>query len=292
MTKRIPLPRPELSPEIRAREAELLAVMLRTSRLTLLLAEPGADKTALLKSGLMPLLQRRRSDRLDQGATVAAPAKERRSSRFGQAGLPRIEAAVYFDAWQGSAYADLLSRVADLTPPPPRRLMKPDAPLAHTLAFLQDRFGFHCVFLLDRFEELLALPAHDPALTRFIDELAAALQHPSLQASFLIAVDEAALPRMALLRQRVPGFDHNVLRIAPIAGIQVAAGPAPKASTRPAQADTATPPPPKPKPVRRTPPPRVPIKVDEVYAFIEATLSRTSAQAGRPEPPPAHENPT
>lgn len=268
------------------REAELLAVMLRTSRLTLVLAEPGADKTKLLRAGLMPLLQRRWSDRFEQAAArTMPPGDERRNHRPGQAAPPRIEAAVYFDAWQGAPYQQLLFRLADLTPAPPRGLMKADAPLASTLSFLQDRFGLHCVFLLDRFEELLALPAHDPARARFIDEFANALLHPSLQASFLVAMDEAALPRLAALRHRVPTFDHNVLRIAPIAGADTPVEQGPAEPARAAQ-HVVAPPSPAPRRIHRLPPPRVPIKVDEVYAFIEATLARTSAQTGLSVTPP------
>ena len=57
MTKRIPQPRCELEPGVRAHEAKLLATMLRTSRLTWIFAEPGTDKSALLRNGVLPLLQ-------------------------------------------------------------------------------------------------------------------------------------------------------------------------------------------------------------------------------------------
>ena len=43
----------------RANEARLLALMLRTSRLTWLFAADGTDKSALLVRGLLPLLRRR-----------------------------------------------------------------------------------------------------------------------------------------------------------------------------------------------------------------------------------------
>jgi len=53
-------------------EAWLLVQLLRTSRLSLLYAEGGADKSALLTLGLMPLLGRRASDKLVPAAVRAS----------------------------------------------------------------------------------------------------------------------------------------------------------------------------------------------------------------------------
>ncbi len=114
VTKRIPQPRSELSPSVRTHEAKLLAVMLRTSRLTWVFGEPGTDKSALLKSGVMPLLQRRRGDRGAMPAAtanaVAAPERRRRPAR------PRFEVAIYFDDWAQAPLSALKRRIMDMVP--------------------------------------------------------------------------------------------------------------------------------------------------------------------------------
>jgi hypothetical protein len=310
VTKRIPQPRSELSPGIRAHEAKLLAVMLRTSRLTCVFGEPGTDKTALLKAGVLPLLQRRCADRSEASARSDAGfnGAERRRALPGAPGSRRVEAAIYFDAWGETPLADLKARIEDLAPADARRGAVPGLRLADALQQLNHRSGLHVVFLLDRFEDLLAAPADHAGAAQFTTELVDAILQPRLPASFLIALDESARPRLERLRSRLPGFDHNSLRLSPIAGLSEAlplalrdvvslarepgpgiGAPADRPSHPPLaaasqlrRADPALAPrrtdpaPAAPRP--RGPPPRVPIKVEEVYAFIEATLAKTSAQ--------------
>jgi len=133
----------------------------------------------------------------------------------------------------------------------------------------------------------------------FANELVEALLRPRLPASFLIAMDEEARPRLERFRARVPGFENNSLRLSPIAQWPVSPpssgpSPGPMASStslgKGGAAGVAGPDrpdsdraglqfaPSKRKPQRREPPPRVPIKVEEVYAFIEATLAKTAMQ--------------
>ena len=90
------------------------------------------------------------------------------------------------------------------------------ASLTDTLRQLNRRTGLHIVFLLDRFEQLLAAPAGHEGVARFLAELVEAIQQPELPASFLIALDESARPRMERLRASLPGYDHNSLRLTPI----------------------------------------------------------------------------
>ncbi|MBN8507429.1 MAG: hypothetical protein J0L57_02340 [Burkholderiales bacterium] len=306
MTKRIPEPRAELSPGIRAHEARLLATMLRTSRLTWVFGEPGTDKSALLKAGVLPLLQRRGSDRGLAAMAASSPAycgAERRARLAGTPARPTVEAAIYFDSWGAQPMADLLARVdalaATLGQPPARASRR----FAETLHDLYRASGLRIVFLLDRFEEFLTAPVDRDGAAAFAAELVAATLDPDLPASFLIALDEVARPRLERFRARIPGFDHNSLRLSPVArpadtgsaeqlpgGVEqtlpIANGAAASEVGR-----TALPLPaaglprrviPRPRPKHlRGPPPREPVKVDDVYALIEQTLSRTVA------PPPA-----
>ena len=266
VTKRIPQPRSELSPDVRAHEAKLLAMMLRTSRLTLVFAEPGTDKGALLKSGVMPLLQRRRSDRgtapsAAANAAVSAPDRRRRPAR------PRAEAAIHFEDWGPAPLSALKRRIMDIVPAGAAEA--DDATLADMLQRLHQRLGLQFVFLLDRFEEYLALAPDDSEVGQFADELVAVVVQRDLPASFLIAMDEDARTRLERFRAGIPGFDHDVLRLSPVSAERDQAPAAPPAALT---ENTARAPHP------RRPPPRVPVKVEDVYAFIESTLARTSRQ--------------
>jgi hypothetical protein len=295
VTKRIPQPRSELSPSIRAHEAQLLAVMLRTSKLTWVFGEPGTDKTALLKAGVLPLLQRRRGDRFSpvpELASVPEAAERRRRGSISHVHPPpqRIEAAIYFDDWSDAPLRALKNRVVDVLPAASRADVPPGARLSDLLAALNRRPGLEIVFLLDRFEALLARSAEEPEYTAFVDELVEAVLRPGLRTGCVIALEDEARPRLERLRSRIPGFDHNVLRLTPVRELPE---PAPE-SLSPARAMTAASEPPMQRESRPTPsaggpggrpsrhrcPPRVPIKIGDVYSLIESTLAKTSVQAG------------
>jgi len=264
VTKRIPQPRSELSPSVRAHEAKLLTVMLRTSRLTWVFGEPGTDKSALLKTGVMPLLQRRSGDRggVPAATAVAVAAQERRR----RPARPRGEVAIYFDDWGMAPLSALRRGIMGVVPAAAAEVG--DHTLTSMLQRLHQRLGLHFVFLLDRFEEYLALAPDEGEVGQFANELVEAILREELPASFLVAMDETARPRLERFRARIPGFDHDVLRLSPVAEhrepVQVLSRVVPDNSTG------------VPKP--RQPPPRVPIKVEDVYALIEATLSKTAAR--------------
>jgi hypothetical protein len=264
VTKRIPQPRSELSPSVRAHEAKLLTVMLRTSRLTWVFGEPGTDKSALLKTGVMPLLQRRSGDRGGVPAAtafaVAAQERRRRPAR------PRGEVAIYVDDWGMAPLSALRRGIMGVVPAAAAEVG--DHTLTSMLQLLHQRLGLHFVFLLDRFEEYLALAPNEGEVGQFASELVEAILREDLPASFLVAMDEAARPRLARFRARIPGFDHDVLRLSPVAEQREPVVDWPRtAANRPAQT---------PKP--RRPPPRAPVKVEDVYALIESTLSRSSGR--------------
>lgn len=265
MTKRIPQPRAELSPGVRAHEARLLATMLRTSRLTWVFAEAGADKSALLNNGVMPLLQRRGGDRAavpaDAPADLANPERRQRLAR------PRRELALHFDDWKASPLSLLKQRVLDLAPAAAADVESGELTLALLVQRLHQRLGLHVVLLFDRFEDYLGLGPTEAEVGQFANELVEALVTDRLPASFLIAMEDAARPRLERFRTRLPGFDDNVLRLSPIAALRE-----PPGALLPHPDHDAIPAPP-----RRKPPPRTPVKVEDVYAFIEATLAKTAS---------------
>ena len=271
VTKRIPQPRAELSPSVRIHEAKLLAVMLRTSRLTWVFGEPGTDKSALLKSGVMPLLQRRRGDRATVPAAtanvVSAPERRRRPAR------PCAEVAIHFDDWGQAPLSALKRRIMDVLPAAAAEAAGPT--LADTLQRLHQRLGLHFVFLLDRFEEYLAAAPDKDEIGQFASELVEAIVREELPASFLIAMDEAARPHLERFRARIPGFDHDVLRLSPVSEQREQA---PKRTAALSDKPTQPPPP-------RRPPARVPMKVEDVYSLIESTLSRNRAGEQRADLP-------
>lgn len=260
VTKRIPQPRCELEPGVRAHEAKLLATMLRTSRLTWVFAEPGSDKSALLKNGVMPLLQRRRGDSAQPSGTPAS--REVTEERRRRPSPPRRELAVYFDAWGDAPLSLLKRRLLTIAPAE----AEGDVTFAGLLQHLQQRHGLHFVFLLDRFEDFLAQAPQDAEVGRFADELVEAIARQSSPASFLVAMDEAARPALERFRSRLPGFDNDVLRLSPVSH-------RPDPDSLPTLVDVY-------EDTRAAhlhrPPPRVPIKVEDVYAFIASTLARTA----------------
>jgi hypothetical protein len=262
VTKRIQQPRSELSPSVRTHEAKLLAVMLRTSRLTWVFGEPGTDKSALLKTGVMPLLQRHR----ERGAAHAAPNAAVLSERRRRPVQPRFEVAIYFDDWAQAPLSTLKRRIMDVVPAIAAEA--DGSPLAVTLRQLHQQRGLHFLFLLDRFEEYLVMAPDEGEIGPFANELVDAIVHDRLPVSFLIALDEVARSRLERFRARIPGFDHDVLRLSPVAE----------------QRDQATVLPPSPAdpvthaPYPRRPPARMPTKVEDVYALIESTLSKGKAR--------------
>ncbi len=269
VTKRIPQPRYELSPSVREHEAKLLATMLRTSRLTWVFGEPGTDSGALLKYGVMPLLQRRCGDRrVASSAGVVAP-KERRHPP----GAARVELAIHFDAWGQAPLSQLKNRIRDIAPPAAMVDVTDGLGLAQTVRKLNQVSGLHFVFLLDRFEEYLAHSPDEAEFGQFADQLVEAILQQNLPVSFLVAMDEVARPRLERFRAHIPGFDHNVLRLSPVSDLRDRPLQTPvlteHSSTQSGDAKG-----------RRGPPPRVPVKVEDVYELIESTLTRT--KAGQP----------
>jgi len=261
-------------------EARLLAVMLRTSRLTWVFGEPGADKSALLKTGVLPLLQRRCSDfgaRPSASGKFAAP--DRRRPAIGRQTHPRVEAAIYFDSWGDAPLTLLKRRITQIAPAAQQQEPSVGVRLADLIGRLNQQSGVHITFLLDRFESYLAMPPEAREMAQFANELVEVVLHRDMPASFLIAMDEVARPRLERFRQRMPGFDQNFLRLAAMPELRSTSAPAAAIEVPAAQLMAAV----VGRPRRRTQSDE-PIKVEDIYAFIEATLAKTTTQSAAVRP--------
>lgn len=273
----------DLASHALAQEARLLVALLRSSRLALLFGEAGSDKSAFLQSSLLPLLQRRVEDRQppaparETGGVVPFPDRRQRS---GAARVQR-EVVLLFDDWSGAPLQALrwgLELAAQPGEPPP-----PAAParLTDSLHALSERFDIHFIVVLDRFEEFLRLPPQRDGVAEFTDALIEALNASQLPASFLLSLNEDARPALAGLRRRVPGFDDFSLKLPGVAAIKAPVSAAPaevvSAPVHALGSVDRTSPESTPLPIKPPTPLRTPIKTQDVYALIEATLNRTAS---------------
>jgi len=299
---------PGLEPASQAHEQEalLLVELLRSSRLSLLYAEAGSDKTTLLRHGLIPLLSRRAGDRLVPGGVrasgVVVPFPDRRSRSSPRSSKRRREIVVYFDDWTDTPLASLRESLYRAVAADQADRPKTSARLGGILEELSQRFDSHFIVLLDRFEDLLQAPS-DAAIVQFTIELAEAINHPQLSANFLIALADEAKPRLAALRTRTPGFDDSSLILAPPRDFSPAVAPirhqeraAPAViEALPVLTETVTvtnrdpvpvPPaalgamirPPAKRKVKQ-PLPRLEVRTEDVYAMIESALARIAVRA-------------
>lgn len=279
--------RPDSLHGSREHEARLLSVMLRTSRLSWVFAAPGADRTGLLKTGVLPMMQRRRSDRASGTPLPASPpACGERRNRVANAAAPRGEIAIYVDNWDEKPLSRLKARIDDVVPAPKAGALRSDQRLATILHDINSALGLQCIFMFNDFDALLARLPDEDEVSRFVDELIDAVLLPGLQASFLICLQEESKARLERFRRRVPDFDHSVLRLLPAASQGEPPEGAAEMSTAPHRnlaTGIVTPRRPGVTPRRRGPLPHEPIKLEEVYALIESTLSRTASKPAATE---------
>ena len=288
-------------------EALLLVELLRSSRLTLLYAEPGVDKTALLRHGLIPLLCRRAGDRLVPAAVrasgVVVPFPDRRSRTSAHSSKLRREIVVYFDEWIDTPLAALHQSLYAAVAMDHGDGAKANARLGAILEDLSQRFDAHFIVVLDRFEDLLQASSDEAAIVQLSNELAEAINHPQLAANFLIALAEDAKPRLTGLRARIRGFDDSSLKLAPHRAVKSAVTPArgqeaiapARVQTLPVLTETVTVPnrdpvtassaalgSMSPAPTRhkakKMPLPRLEIKTEDVYKMIESALARIAIE--------------
>ncbi|HZN26214.1 MAG TPA: TAXI family TRAP transporter solute-binding subunit [Burkholderiales bacterium] len=200
--------------ESRNREAQLLADMLRISRLTVLYGADGAGKTTLLKTGVLPLLRRRAGDR-----RPARPAEPRvvvpfpHCRRTDRKALAEI--AVFFDAWGDMPLARLVDEVAAALPSGASLPGVGLTPLAETFGLWSKELGVRFLLVLDQFEQFLAAPRDLPGVLELESEFARMLVDHGLPVHLLVSVREDAEPLMEGMRAGVPGLADASLRLYP-----------------------------------------------------------------------------
>jgi len=313
-------PAPGLDPsgQPHDQEARLLAQLLRTSPLSVLYAEGGADKTALLRLALMPYLARRASDKLAPVAVrasgVVVPFPDRRGRAAPRAAKRRREIVVYLDDWSRAPLGALREALDLATATARTEPLAPSMRLGEILGEVSRRMDAHLIVLLDRFEELVKPASESPGRIQFVNEFAEAVALPGLPASFLIALEEEARPRLASLRARIPGFDDFSLKVAPPRDFKAPATPRIVKSAEPVKPSSAVaiealpvltdklaapPPSPEPSPpatsMRTVQPPRrtkakdrsspkAPVTTADVHDMIAEALSRITATRVRLDP--------
>ena len=186
----------------------MLLELVPLSRLTLLVAEAGSDKSSVLRSKVMPLLQQRSS----------GSAKE----------IP-----VLFDWWKKAPLVVLNARtdeaLARVVGDAAYAIGDHGDGLCARLATRQKVFDCTFTIILDRFEEYLEAPADKPDVRDFEAQLVEAVNSRIVRANFVLSLDELAVPQLARLRERIPGLGDERVRLSRV----------PDGPTAPAKADSA-----------------------------------------------------
>ena len=178
-------------------EVRALVELVRLSRVTVLIAEDGSDKSTVLRSMVMPLLQGDGSG----------------SSR---------EIAVLFDWWKKAPLRVLTARIDEALarvvgdaayavedPPSADRL-------SARLAERERTFDCKFVIILDRFEEFLAAAPDSDESREFEAQFVEAVNSPKIHANFVLSLDERAARGLARLQERIPGLGDAQVRLSKV----------------------------------------------------------------------------
>lgn len=193
-----------------------LATLLRSDRLTLVFSPAGADRDAMLRHTLIPVLGRRAIDRsIAEAAPPAAalPRPERRRER--QDSQRGAEVVIRFDGWGARPLHALREQLAAALPPAPGDAQAPTlAALLHATARTHDA---RLLLVFDGFERhLAASPGDFPEVRQFDLQLLDWLRQPESPARVLFLVDDAS--QELLLRrygESMQRFGRGWLRIRP-----------------------------------------------------------------------------
>ena len=182
-----------LSVDSLEQEVRALVELVRLSRVTVLIAEQGSDKSVVLRSMIMPLLQ------------------------DGRSGKPR-EIAVLFDWWKKAPLTVLKARIdaalAQVVGDAAYAMEdQSSADLAARLAERERAFDCKFVIVLDRFEEYLAAPSDDDEMREFETQFVDAVNSRTVSANFVLSLDERAVPRLARLHELIPGLNDAQVRL-------------------------------------------------------------------------------
>jgi hypothetical protein len=194
-------------------EAQVLAELLRLSRLTLLYGAQGVGKTTLLKTGVLPLLRRSAEARniaQDEKPRVLAPFPER---RLKDAATGRsAEITVVFDRWADIPLTALHASIVDMLPVKGAGAAEPEN-LGGNLAAWNKEHGFRFFIILDGFEQYLHAPHDRAGIAEFEHELVRMINQPRLPAHFLLSLRDDAEPLLNRFKERINGFGHAFLRL-------------------------------------------------------------------------------
>lgn len=195
-------------------DSRWLADALRSCRLSVLCGSTGSGKTALLTTGLLPLLRRRAEDTQVSTARVASqaimPFPERRSA----ARARLAELVVFVDRWGPSPLSALHERIdqalreAGVEP----EITRPA--LLDRVRALGDRHGTRLLFILDDFDTLLN--ARDPGAEH--DELLGALVqllNRRMPANAVIAMRSLTESTFLAFGDRLFSVEAEVLMLTP-----------------------------------------------------------------------------
>jgi hypothetical protein len=177
----------------RERKAELLAEILRESRVTVLCGAAGAGKSQFLRSCLVPWLNR------------------------SEANTRTTEVVVLFDSGNEAPFPALRDTTHQSLVLVFGR--KSVGPLPKSCSFVdnllawQGWLGVKLLIIFDQFERYLLAPSERPGKAAFSEELLRAVNLPGLNVSFLLALRDEAEPQLACLAERIPALLDNRLRL-------------------------------------------------------------------------------
>jgi len=132
-----------------------LAQTLRAQRLTLLIGEAGAGKTAMITEGLLPLLHRRADDARIVPAREPSPVVVSFRERRGNARSRRAEIVVLVDAKAAPTLAAVCDQLDAALHASEIHHELPRLGLATSVHLLSQVFGTRFLFIIDGFEAVL-----------------------------------------------------------------------------------------------------------------------------------------
>jgi hypothetical protein len=182
------------SSDPRMREVRMVAELVSLSRLTLLFAEAGANKSTVLQRSIMPLLQ--------EGVGGSAKTIVVLLDRWDEVPLAHLHARI----------DEALERAVGAAAHATRDHALGDS-LCTRLAAAQKAFPCRFVIVFDRFEEYLAAPPDSSELLDFEAQFVEAVNSRSLAVNFLLSLDEDAAPLLERFRERIPDLGDARIRL-------------------------------------------------------------------------------
>lgn len=184
----------DTQPESAAEQVAMLTHSLRVSRFTVVCGPQGLGKSELARAALF-----------------GQPTS-------GQPATPgEMEIPILFGQWSGDPTAALRNAITDAvdarTKDPATRPGFGRRSLADTLEYWSERVDARFVIVLDHFERNLEAEPMRSENASFTDELAVALNRPSLKANFLIVINDTSEGLLSRLTLRLGRLYDSFLRV-------------------------------------------------------------------------------